>query len=73
MRAYQITSTRRWQCLPCHGMAVNQLLLVGGVAFTLLAAGLLVWLRWRKGGGLSDAEKVLLNYLQVAALAANFP
>ena len=64
------------KCLPCHGMAVNQLLLVGGVAFALLAAGLLVWLQIEnKGeGGLSDAlKKVLLNYLQVAALAAGFP
>ena len=64
------------KCRPCHSRAANRGVLAGGVAFALLAAALLVWLQINnKGeGGLSDAlKKVLLNYLQVAALAAGFP
>jgi len=58
------------------GGEANRWLLVGGVFFIILACGVLVKMQIdNKGkGGLSDAiKKVVLNYLQMAALAQGFP
>jgi hypothetical protein len=64
------------QCTECFESADNRWLLAAGAFFVLLGASVLVWMQIdnQGKGGLSDAvKKVLLNYLQMAALAQGFP
>eukprot|EP00946_MAST-07B_sp_MAST-7B-sp1_P001220 g1220.t1 len=64
------------QCTKCPEGDNNKWLLAGGAVFIFAAASVLVWMQIdnQGKGGLSDAvKKVLLNYLQMAALAQGFP
>jgi hypothetical protein len=66
----------RGQCMECFESSDNRWLLAAGAFFVLLGASALVWMQIdnQGKGGLSDAvKKVLLNYLQMAALAQGFP
>tara|TARA_B100000795_G_scaffold193951_1_gene148214 strand:+ start:1178 stop:1948 length:771 start_codon:yes stop_codon:yes gene_type:complete len=64
------------QCTACLEGSNNKWLLAGGVLFIFGAASVLVKMQIdnQGKGGLSDAiKKVVLNYLQMAALAQGFP
>jgi hypothetical protein len=64
------------ECKECSNAESNRYLLAGGALFVFLAASVLVKMQIdnQGKGGLSDAvKKVLLNYLQMAALAQQFP